>query len=188
MKKLLFTVAAFSFATFSFAQKKADDVAKFKSEVIDMGKLQQGNPTTAIFTVANIGKEPLIIEQANPTCGCTIGDYTKSPIAPGQSGEIKATYNAAGVGHFEKRLTVKFAGADDIKSITIKGDVLTKEEYAKLNGTGTGTPAATTTEAPKAQTATPAPVAPVKKAAASDKHSMKKAVKKTSTASVAHQN
>ncbi|HRB55921.1 MAG TPA: DUF1573 domain-containing protein, partial [Ferruginibacter sp.] len=64
---------------------------------IDMGKLQQGTPTTAIFTVANIGNTPLIIEQANPTCGCTIGDYTKSPIAPGQNGEIKATYNAVGV-------------------------------------------------------------------------------------------
>jgi len=184
MKKLLFTVAAFSFATFSFAQKKADDVAKFKTEVIDMGKLQQGSPTTAIFTVANIGKEPLIIEQANPTCGCTIGDYTRSPIAPGQNGEIKATYNAAGVGHFEKRLTVKFAGADDMKSITIKGDVLTKEEYAKLNGSNSGAASETNTVTPKLQQATPA-ATPVKKATSTDKHSMKKGVKKTSTASVA---
>ena len=185
MKKLLFTVAAFSFVAFSYAQKKADELGKFKSETIDMGKLQQGTPTTAIFTVANIGNTPLIIEQANPTCGCTIGDYTKSPIAPGQNGEIKATYNAVGVGHFEKRLTVKFAGADDMKSITIKGDVLTKEEYAKLNGSNSGTPAATNTVAPKLQNATPAPV---KKDAASDKHSMKKAAKKTSATSVAHSN
>ena len=126
-----------------------------------------------------------IRDRANPTCGCTIGDYTKSPIAPGQNGEIKATYNAVGVGHFEKRLTVKFAGADDMKSITIKGDVLTKEEYAKLNGSNSGTPAATNAVAPKLQNATPAPV---KKEAASDKHSMKKAVKKTSATSVAHSN
>ena len=74
MKKLLFTVAAFSFVAFSYAQKKADELGKFKSETIDMGKLQQGTPTTAIFTVANIGNTPLIIEQANPTCGCTISD------------------------------------------------------------------------------------------------------------------
>ena len=61
MKKLLFTVAAFSFVAFSYAQKKADELGKFKSETIDMGKLQQGTPTTAIFTVANIGNTPLIV-------------------------------------------------------------------------------------------------------------------------------
>ncbi|HRD44036.1 MAG TPA: hypothetical protein PLN30_09780, partial [Ferruginibacter sp.] len=93
------------------------------------------------------------------------------------------TYNAAGVGHFEKRLTVKFAGADDMKSITIKGDVLTKEEYAKLNGSNSGATSETNTVTPKLQQATPA-APPVKKATTTEKHSMKKGVKKTSTASV----
>lgn len=137
MKKLLFSIAAFTFATASFAQetqkapdaqkKKASDVAQFKTETIDLGKIKQGNPTTATFTVSNIGKDALIIEQANPTCGCTISDYTKEPIAAGKAGTIKATYNAANVGAFEKHLTVKFAGVDEIKSITIKGEVLPKE-------------------------------------------------------------
>src|SRR3954466_12464606 len=121
MKKLLFSLTALALSTFAFAQagKKADEVAKFKSETIDLGKLKQGNPTTATFTVANIGNEPLIIEQANPTCGCTISNYTKEPIPAGKNGEINATYNAAGLGAFEKHLTVKFAGVDEIKSITI---------------------------------------------------------------------
>ncbi len=137
MKKLLFSIAALALTNVLFAQetqkKKADDIAKFKTETIDLGKLQQGNPTTATFSVANIGSDPLIIEQANPTCGCTISDYTKAPIAKGSTGEIKATYNAANIGAFEKHLTVKFAGTDEVKSITIKGEVLSKEEYAKLN-------------------------------------------------------
>lgn len=136
MKKLLFSIAALTLTTVLFAQdaqkKKAADVAKFKTETIDLGKLQQGNPTTAIFSVVNIGNDPLIIEQANPTCGCTISNYTKEPIANGKAGEIKATYNAANIGAFEKHLTVKFAGVDEIKSITIKGEVLSKEDYAKL--------------------------------------------------------
>ena len=132
MKKLLFSVAALALTTGLFAQdktaeapkKKSDDVAKFKTESIDLGKIIQNNPTTAIFEVTNISKEPLLIEQANPTCGCTISDYTKEPIAPGKIGIIKATYNAKNLNMFEKHLTVKFAGCDDMKSITIKGEVI----------------------------------------------------------------
>ncbi len=132
MKKLALALAAFVLTTSLFAQKKADDVAKFKTDVIEMGKLKQDNPTTAVFEITNISKEPLIIEQANPTCGCTIGDYTKEPIAPGKTGYIKATYNAKNLNIFEKHLTVKFAGVDEVKSITIKGEVLTADDYAKL--------------------------------------------------------
>lgn len=135
MKKFLLTITALAIVSGIFAQgKKAADVAKFESEVIDLGKIKQGTPTTAKFIVNNIAGEPLIIEQANPTCGCTISDYTKTPIEAGKTGEINATYNAANAGSFEKRLTVKFAGVDEVKSITIKGQVLTAEEYAKMNG------------------------------------------------------
>jgi hypothetical protein len=141
MKKLLFSLTALVFSSALFAQtevaataqkKTAADVAKFESESIDLGKIKQDNATTATFTVTNIGKEPLIIEQANPTCGCTISDYTKEPIAPGKSGTIKATYNAKNTAPFEKHLTVKFAGVDEVKSITIKGEVLNADDYAKL--------------------------------------------------------
>ena len=132
MKKILFTLAAFVVTTITVAQTKLGDVASFRSETIDLGKLKVGNPATAVFQVKNVGKEALIIEAANPTCGCTIGDYTKSPISSGKNGEVKATYNAANVGVFTKTMTVKFAGVDEVKSITIKGEVLSEADYAKL--------------------------------------------------------
>jgi hypothetical protein len=134
MKKIILSAAVLLFTSTLFAQKKADDMAKFTSETIDQGKLKQNNPEEVKFIVTNIGKEPLIIEQANPTCGCTIGDYTKTPIAPGATGYVSAKFNAANPGHFTKTLTVKFAGADDVKNIVITGDVLTAEEYDKLKG------------------------------------------------------
>lgn len=120
---------AFTFATSIFAQKKADDVAKFNTETFDFGKIKQGVPATATFIVTNIGKDPLLIEAANPTCGCTISDYTKTPIAPGQTGTIHATFNAAAVSPIHKTLTVKFAGADDIKMINLAGEVLEPAAY-----------------------------------------------------------
>jgi len=131
MKKLFLSLTVLTFSAVLFAQKTAADVAKFASETIDLGKIKQSVPAVATFVVTNVGTEPLIIEQANPTCGCTMGDYTKSPIAPGKTGTITATYNAAAANHFDKHLTVKFAGIDELKSITITGDVLTAEDYDK---------------------------------------------------------
>ena len=143
MKRLLFSVAVLSLTSTVFAQTttttttttttpavpKIEDVAKFDSSVINIGNARQGTPTKATFVVTNIGATPLIIEQANPTCGCTISDYTKSPIEPGKTGIINATYNAANLGHFEKHLTVKFAGINEIKSITLTGTVLAAADY-----------------------------------------------------------
>src|SRR5476651_1790474 len=143
MKRLLFSVAVLSLTSTVFAQTttttttttttpapvKIEDVAKFDSSMINIGNARQGTPTKATFVVTNIGTTPLIIEQANPTCGCTISDYTKEPIAPGKTGIITATYNAANQGHFEKHLTVKFAGINEIKSITLTGTVLIAADY-----------------------------------------------------------
>ena len=123
MKKLLLAVLALSSTTL-FAQKKADDIAKFNTETFDFGKIKQNVPATATVVVTNIGTEPLMIDQAAPSCGCTISDYTKTPIAPGKTGEIKATFNAAAIGRIDKTITVKFAGADDVKFIKLTGEVL----------------------------------------------------------------
>jgi hypothetical protein len=141
MKKLLFSVAVFACATTVFAQTTPTptvaaapkltqaDVAKFDTQIIDFGKVKQSVPAKGTFVITNIGKTPLIIEQANPTCGCTISDYTKEPIAIGKTGVINATYNAANIGHFEKHLTVKFAGVDEIKSIVLTGEVVAPADY-----------------------------------------------------------
>ena len=161
MKKITLLLTAVLFTAALFAQKTVADVAKIASETIDLGKIKQGVPATATFIVTNVGKEPLIIEQANPTCGCTIGDYTKAPIAPGKTGTITATYNAASASHFTKTLTVKFAGVDEIKNIIITGDVLTPEDYAKWQTENPATVVKTETADPAtpAVKATPAPKA-----------------------------
>ena len=98
---------------------------------VGSGKVKQNAPPTATFIVTNNSSEPLIIEAANPTCGCTISDYTKAPIAPGKTGTIKATYNAANIGAIHKTLTVKFNGVDEIKSINLAGEVLEPAAYDK---------------------------------------------------------
>ncbi|MEP7142773.1 MAG: DUF1573 domain-containing protein [Ferruginibacter sp.] len=141
MKKILLSAAVLALTASAFAQKKVDDVAKFTTETINFGKIKKDIPAKGVFIVTNISNAPLIIEQASPTCGCTISDYTKEPIAAGKTGVINATYNATNVGHFDKHLTVKFAGIDEIKSITLTGDVLTPEDFDKLKPGETEPPA-----------------------------------------------
>jgi Protein of unknown function (DUF1573) len=128
MKRLFLAVALLS-STSLFAQKKADDIAKLSVGTYDFGKIKQNVPATATVTVTNIGTDPLLIEDARPSCGCTVSDYTKTPIAPGKTGTIKATYNAAALGQFDKTLTVKFAGADDVKFVKLTGEVLTPTAF-----------------------------------------------------------
>lgn len=131
MKKLFLSLTAFTFSAMLFAQKTIADVAKFESETINQGYLKQNEPKEVKFVVTNISKEPIIIEQANPACGCTLGDYTKSPIGPGATGFISAKFNAVNIGTFSKTLSVKFSGVDEMKTITISGEVLSAENYDK---------------------------------------------------------
>lgn len=131
MKNFLLSFVSLIICSVAIAQKKPDDVAKFATDVINMGKLPQNVPAKVTFILTNISKEPLIIEDAKPTCGCTIGNYTKEPIMPGKQGIITATYSAASLNSFEKQLNVKFAGINEMKVITIKGEVLTAEAFAK---------------------------------------------------------
>lgn len=161
MKKLLLSLTALVLTTSIFAQSDSA-VAKFNSTTIDLGKIKQDNPTTATFEVTNIGTEPLVIESATPTCGCTIGDYTKEPIAPGKSGFIKATYNAKNVGAFQKTLNVKFAGYD-ARPISIKGEVLKNEDAAAVTTPATEPVKFTAPVIKSNDIATPAKKAPVKK-------------------------
>lgn len=131
MKTLLFAVFALV-STSLFAQKKVADVAKFNTENFNYGNIKQGVPAKATFIITNTGNQPLIIEHAAPSCGCTLGDYTKEPIMPGKTGSITAIFNAAELGAIDKTVTVKFAGVDELKYLKLSGQVLDAAAHGKL--------------------------------------------------------
>jgi hypothetical protein len=89
----------------------------------DFGKIDQGKPVVHEFTFTNAGSTPLVISNVKGSCGCTVTDYTKEPVAPGKSGVVKATFNAAAVGAFNKsiRVTANVEGATE--TLFIKGEV-----------------------------------------------------------------
>ena len=130
MKKILILCAVilgFAFtASTAAAQDDTKAEFKFNEEKHDFGKIPQGTPVTTEFSFTNIGKEPLILTEVRPTCGCTIADYTKTPVAPGATGIIKITYNAAVAAPFNKTIVVTSNAKTPQKYLNIVGEVVAK--------------------------------------------------------------
>ncbi len=95
----------------------------FDKETHEFGIIPQNVPATYTFTFKNTGKEPLIITNAAASCGCTTPEWTKEPIMPGKKGFVKATYNAASIGVFNKAVTVMSNAKKSQVTLYIKGDV-----------------------------------------------------------------
>lgn len=125
MKKLLFiTMMLLCGVSFASAQKPAE--IKFDKVVHDFGKFSAKDPVVScVFTFTNVGEMPLVINQAVASCGCTVPEYTQTPIKPGEKGEIKVTYNGTGKfpGHFKKSITVRTNGVVEMTRVYIEGDM-----------------------------------------------------------------
>ena len=74
----------------------------------NIGVLNFGEQAEIKFRFKNTGNKPLFIISAVPGCGCTVADYPKEALAPGEEGEIKAAFDSkkGSVGAFSKNITV----------------------------------------------------------------------------------
>ena len=80
---------------------------KFEKEIYDFGVIEQGEKVSYDFKFTNTGKSPLIITDATATCGCTVPDYPKTPILPGEGGTIKVVFDSSGkLGMQDKQVTL----------------------------------------------------------------------------------
>lgn len=121
-------VVLMTVASISFAQK---GVMKFKEETHNFGKIEQGKPVTQDFVFTNTGTTPIVITNVSASCGCTTPSYTKDPILPKQTGSIKATYNAAAMGTFNKSITVFSNAESPSLTLFLKGEVVEKGAASK---------------------------------------------------------
>ncbi|HEV9035961.1 MAG TPA: DUF1573 domain-containing protein [Puia sp.] len=62
----------------------------------DFGRIPEGQKLDVSFRFRNTGNMPLVIARVQPSCGCTIAEQPKAPIAPGAEGQIRATFNSEG--------------------------------------------------------------------------------------------
>lgn len=100
-------------------------VFKFEKEVYDFGEIKEGEKVTYDFKFKNIGNSPLIISSATATCGCTIPEYPKEPVAPGAEGLIRVVFNSAGkAGMQNKIVSITANTVPSLTELNILGNVL----------------------------------------------------------------
>lgn len=102
-------------------------VFSFEQESFDFGEITEGDTVTHNFNFTNTGKGPLIISNATATCGCTIPEYPKEPIAPGDKGTIHVVFNSAGKsGMQNKIITITANTVSGSQELHLIGNVKTK--------------------------------------------------------------
>lgn len=117
-----------SAAVTAAAPKTDMATAVFDSQNFDFGKIKQGVPATHEFTFTNKSNVTMVITGVQASCGCTTPDWSKNPIPPGGQGFVKATFNAAGVGNFDKSVTVTANVEAGMISLRIHGEVIAVQQ------------------------------------------------------------
>jgi hypothetical protein len=152
MKKLLVLAFAVSMSSMAMAQEKSMSKTApassanslpvtgpriaWEESQHDFGTITEGDKVEYAFKFKNSGNEPLILQNVQTTCGCTVPTWPKEPIAPGKSGVIKASFNSAGkAGQQNKVITIISNAKEGNSQVSILANVKAKEV----------TPATTTT-------------------------------------------
>lgn len=78
------------------ANPGAAPVLSLESSIYDFGDVQANSTTERVIEFTNTGGSPLIIQNARASCGCTVPEYSKEPIAPGENGSLKVSFQAPG--------------------------------------------------------------------------------------------
>ncbi|MFM7218594.1 MAG: DUF1573 domain-containing protein [Flavobacteriales bacterium] len=97
---------------------------KFDVEEYNFGTIKQGDKVTYDFAFINNGKEPLIISSAQGSCGCTVPEWPKEPIAKGAKANIHVEFNSTGkMGMQDKTVTISSNSKTGQKVLHLKGNV-----------------------------------------------------------------
>lgn len=118
--------------------KDAQPFFEFVEEVVDFGKITQGEIVSTTFKFRNVGKSNLIISSAQGSCGCAVPEWPKEPIKPGEDGSISVTFNSNGKqGLQNKTITLIANTVPNTKVLAIKGEVIVAAGAEKTKGLAT---------------------------------------------------
>lgn len=153
MKKSVLIVAILSVFAFSSCKDNAADkvieenvtaaeardansgkfpVMAFTESQFDFGTIDQNTHVEHVFKFKNTGDAPLMIVNATSSCGCTVPQYTKEPVAPGDSGELLVKFNGAGQNQVSKTVTITTNTKAGTETLTIKAFVTPKTAANQL--------------------------------------------------------
>ena len=124
MKKIILFLSFLCLSAAGFSQTPGEDLGvqwEFKTK--DFNTVKIGTVAEFTFRVKNVTNSTLSISSAAPSCGCTASSYTTTPIKPGESGTVTASYNTEGrPGFFYKSVRVTFSNGT-VSDLMITGNV-----------------------------------------------------------------
>jgi len=107
---------------------------KFEQAEYDFGAIKEGEVVEHIFKFANTGEAPLVIQNAAGSCGCTVPEWPKEPIAPGAAADIRVKFDSRGkVGVQTKTVTIIANTDPATTTLTLKG-VVNADEVSSMQG------------------------------------------------------
>lgn len=97
---------------------------KFDTALFNFGNILQGEQVSTVFRFTNVGDENLILQRVETSCGCTVPEYDREPVAPGESGSIRVRFDSDGKeGQQYKTVKVISNCKDNIFDLVVTGMV-----------------------------------------------------------------
>lgn len=132
-----FIIAAMSMQSFSLKASSfphdettvSGPVISADTTSVDFGLIDGEERVSHIFRITNTGDEPLMIMSVYSDCGCTTSDYSKDPVAPGESTELRVTFNPKGrpAGYFTKLVRIRSNASMKPFRIYVKGRIRSRK-------------------------------------------------------------
>ena len=144
MKKVFSLMMVLALVCAGFAQEAQPTKPKkvkepeitFESLVHDYGNIMQGDNGVCEFVFKNTGKAELVLTNCRSSCGCTVPEWPKDPIAPGKKAVIRVKYNTQRIGQISKTITVESNATNNRVVLSIKGNVSAKPVEAAPENNG----------------------------------------------------
>lgn len=123
--KLLFFALALTATSIAGLEAQVKSTMNFEIDKWDFGTIQElSGLVEHTFKFTNKGDNPFVIENVSVSCGCTTPEFSRAPVLPGRSSEIRIAFDPAGrPGAFSKDIVVYSNGGKNVNTITITGNV-----------------------------------------------------------------
>ena len=94
------------------------------AEVVHLGQIEWKHPVTVKYDITNTGNEPLVLSEVEPDCACAVPQWTQTPIAPGEKGQLSVVFDAAMLGHFHKSVAIVTNAEPHLILLKFTGEVV----------------------------------------------------------------
>ncbi len=97
-------------------------------ETHNFGQIEWKNPVSVQYLITNTGSAPLVLTEVEPSCACSVAQWTQTPIEPGKKGLIEVKFDAQALGRFEKSVAVYSNATPNLVYLYFTGEVVYGKE------------------------------------------------------------